>query len=165
MPPSSARIASVFDFDYRLVGAGWAEGRIADDDGGCTITASYLSDALGNLLEAVVAVLQGAAESRCSWDEEPGEYRWVFACTGSELRLRILAFDELWGEKPDSDGQVLFATVQSPVAIGAAVLATATALLKEHGLEGYREKWVEFDFPSEALARLESVVRRLRANG
>ena len=41
------------EFKYRLVGTGWAEARIEDEEAWAGLTASYLSDALGNLLEAV----------------------------------------------------------------------------------------------------------------
>jgi len=63
----------VFEFDYRLVGTGWSEARVADAHRHAVLPASYLLDALGNLIEAVALVVEGAGEARCSWDEEPGE--------------------------------------------------------------------------------------------
>ena len=67
----------MIEFDYRLVGTGWSEARVADAHRHAVSTASYLSDALGNTIEAVAPVVEGAGEPRCSWDEEPGEYRWI----------------------------------------------------------------------------------------
>ena len=43
-----------------MTGKGWAEARIADDDSWAILTASYLSDALGDLLEAIGVLLEGA---------------------------------------------------------------------------------------------------------
>ena len=73
---------------YRLTGTGWAEARVADGSASVTITAPNLEDALGVLLEAVGTLLEGADEARWLWEEEPGEYRWVFerACR-SRARL------------------------------------------------------------------------------
>jgi hypothetical protein len=45
------------EFTYRLVGTGWAEARIADEQGWAALSPSYLTDALGNLLEAVGTLL------------------------------------------------------------------------------------------------------------
>lgn len=46
--------------DYRLTGSGWSECTIHADGRECEISASYLSDALGKLVLAGVAVLAGA---------------------------------------------------------------------------------------------------------
>ena len=72
-----------------------------------TPTASYLSDALGDLIRAVRALLEGAEDARASWEEEPGEYRWVFHRNGSEVRMRLLAFPDVYDDAPDEDGQAL----------------------------------------------------------
>jgi hypothetical protein len=91
----------VFEFEYRLIGSGWSEARVADTERHATVTASYLSDALKNLVEAVALVVEGAPEARCSWDEEPGEYRWIFTRVGNAVDLRVLSFREMWSDEPD----------------------------------------------------------------
>jgi hypothetical protein len=62
---------------YELTGHGWSECMIRVDERTVTVTASYLSDALGSLSDAVLAVLLGSRTAKASFDEEPGEYRWV----------------------------------------------------------------------------------------
>lgn len=141
---------------YRLTGTGWSEAWIADGDAAATVTASYLSDALGNLLAAVVALLDGAAEARCSWDEEPGEFRWLFAREGGRVHLRILGFRELWGDEPDERGTVVFETRQDLRVLAAAVASAAERVLAEHGEEGYLAKWVDAPFPTALLGRLRA---------
>ena len=54
------------DFTYCLVGAGWAEATLSDGPSSATLTASYLGDALGELLEANGTRFEGADEARCS---------------------------------------------------------------------------------------------------
>jgi len=88
--------------------------------------------------------------ARFSFDEEPGEYRWILtAIHGGGLALKILEFPQLWGEKPDAEGRiVLDATCQVRV-FGEAVLVSLNRLLEEHGLKGYRQIWSNAEFPVE----------------
>ena len=140
---------------YRLVGTGWAECFVSDDHQKCEITASYLSDALGNLVLAAYAALSGFREVSFGFDEEPGEYRWVLEATDvNEIQIRLLCFDELWGNKPNTEGKVLFCTKCRPVVFARAVHRAATAVLQEHGETGYLEKWSEHPFPTRQLALL-----------
>lgn len=81
--------------DYRLAGASWADCTIRVDRRECEVSASYLSDALGNLVLAAVAVLAGAHSISVAFDEEPGEYRWpVVRTDGGTVRLTVLMFQE-----------------------------------------------------------------------
>lgn len=45
--------------DFRLTGSGWAECTVHADSHECEVSASYISDALGKLVLAGVAVLAG----------------------------------------------------------------------------------------------------------
>ena len=91
--------------DYRLTGSGWAECTIHADGRECEMSASYLSDALGKLVLAGVAVLAGAQSVSVGFDEEPGEYRWAIVMADSGVvRVEILEFQELWGNRPDAEG-------------------------------------------------------------
>lgn len=153
---------SVFEFDYKLTGSGWSEARIADDDRHAIITASYLSDALRFFLEAVALVVEGHAEARCSWDEEPGEYRWILRRTADALSVEILAFDHLWGDEPDEAGREVFSTVQDPMRVARVVLSAAQRVLDDLGAAEYERQWVEHPFPAEALERLRAAIQSAR---
>lgn len=63
---------------------------MSDDARSVTLTASCLSNALGDLLDAVERLLSGATEVRCSWSQEPGESRWVFRVSRGAIDLQIL---------------------------------------------------------------------------
>lgn len=78
------------EFTYRLTGAGWSEALLTIGAASTRLSASYLDDALGDLIAA--AVLAPGAEStiRVSWAEEPGEFRWVLDSSGDQLAVRIL---------------------------------------------------------------------------
>jgi hypothetical protein len=149
----------VLSVDFRLAGAGWADCTVHSGEQRAELTASYLSDALGNLILAAVAVLSGAHCISIGFDEEPGEYRWSLERAGNEdLVVKVLEFPELWGNKPNSQGSLLFECSCHPLEFAQAVQAAATRVLALHGLEGYREKWGDHAFPSKQLELLHEQV-------
>jgi hypothetical protein len=92
---------------YDLTGTGGSECFVEIGDQQAHLTASYLSDALGDLLHAVVALLRGGKEAGASFAEEPGEYRWRLRRRGSDqVSIRILWFEELWSQ-PDEKGKAV----------------------------------------------------------
>ena len=114
------------EFVYRLTGTGWSEARLTIGAASTPLTASYLDDALG---EVVVAAL---------------------LLPESESALRIS-----WGSDPDEAGRVLMEATCSVVGFRRAIAAGARAVLDEWGEAGYREKWVDHDFPTAELLELE----------
>jgi hypothetical protein len=62
---------------YDLKEDGWAHVRIADASSHFEFTCSWLSDPLGNMATATVMLLNGSAEESFSFQDEPGEYRFV----------------------------------------------------------------------------------------
>jgi hypothetical protein len=126
-------------------GAGWAEATLAD--GPSSATASYLGDALGELLEANGTRFEGADEARCSWEEEPGEYRWLFQGTGADVHLRVLAFADVYSKEPDHQGVVVFETRQPLREVARSIADGAQAVLDQHGEDEYLRRWVHFSVP------------------
>lgn len=149
--------------DYRLSGTGWSDCIVTAANGRCELTASYLSDALGNLVLAALGVISGFRTLSFGFDEEPGEYRWVIdAIDLNEIKLQVLAFDELWGSKPNSGGKLLFETTCRPIVFATAVEHAAATVLNVHGEEGYLEKWSEHPFPTRQLALLRERIGLLQ---
>lgn len=70
------------------------------------------------------------------------------------VSLRILAFADLWGDAPDEAGEELFRTSQHLRQVVQAVVEGASGVLAEHGETGYKEAWVQHEFPAESLAQL-----------
>lgn len=149
---------------YKLVGTGWSECTVRDDAGSeCTVTASYLSDALGNLVLAALVIASGFTSASFGFDEEPGEYRWVIEQVDVNLvGINILSFPELWGGKPNEQGRLLFSTTCRPVVFAAEVLRVASSLLEEYGEDGYLAQWVEHPFPVRQLTLLRELVEKLQ---
>jgi hypothetical protein len=147
-------------FAYHLVGSGWAECTVAVDEQHPTVTASYLSDAFGDLLGAVIRIVEGQPEATASFAEEPGEYRWrFFRKEPDRLLIRVLDFPQLWGDRPDEEGKVLFEAECRLRTFAGAVLAESQRLLEKHGPEGYLGMWHEHEFPLDKREKLRQVLR------
>ena len=144
------------EFTYRVTGTGWAEARVADGPVAVTITASYLEDALGELLEAIGLLLEGADGARCSWQEEPREYRWIFHRAGSDVRLRVIAFADMYSREPDESGTVVFETTAPLRDVASAIAGGAQEVLDEHGEAEYLRRWVDHPFPVGHLELIQA---------
>ncbi|WP_375491427.1 hypothetical protein [uncultured Jatrophihabitans sp.] len=145
-------------FYYELTGSGWAEGTLQIGDARVRLTASYLSDALGDLLRAVLAMGRGSERVRLSWIEEPAEHRWIITRENQQATVAVRRFEH-WdnGIAPDAWGAVVFdATCRVEDLMLAVAQGTRQAYLA-HGVDGYRELWGEHEFPLDALGELESL--------
>lgn len=148
-------------FAYHLAARGWAECTIAIDEQHATIMASYLSDAFGDLLGAVIRMVEGQPEATASFAEEPGEYRWrFFRKDPDRLLVRIFTFPALWSDRPDEEGKLLLEAECRLRTFAGAVLAEAQRLLEKHGKEGYLEMWGNYEFPFEKHEQLRKVLRK-----
>lgn len=145
---------------YELVGAGWSTCIVEAGEQQVKLSASYLSDALGNLVLFALAVASGFHSASFGFDEEPGEYRWVAEATGANLtRLRVFEFQELWGRKPNKDGRLLLEVELKPLDLAEAVSTAADSVFERYGLKGYAERWAEHPFPERELGLLKSTVQ------
>lgn len=151
--------------EYRLAGSGWAECAVHFEGETCEISASYLSDALGNLVLAAAAVVAGVHSISVGFDEEPGEYRWVVVKSGgNQVEVKLLEFQDLWGNAPDSEGKLLMRFAVRPIEFGKAVENAARVALQEYGAAGYKERWVEHEFPHSQLELLTELITRWERN-
>ncbi len=149
--------------DYKLTGSGWAECTIVDGDQTCTITASYLSDAFGNLVLSAVAMLQWFEAVSFRFEEEPGAYKWdLESRPNNTLDLRISeAFLNFSADPSNWEYKQIFQTTSTQMRFGRAVDAAANALIEEHGEAGYLEKWKSNPFPMEHLRQLNEFLTEL----
>jgi hypothetical protein len=143
---------------YSLTGRGWSECTVEIGERRAHLTASYLSDALGDLLSAVVHLVRGANETTASFAEEPGEYRWRFRRVDpDQVWVRILWFNEFPNKRPDEEGEVVLDGRCRLRTFAGAVLAASQQVLREHGPDGYHRQWGNSEFPlhrQEELKRL-----------
>jgi hypothetical protein len=134
------------------------EARVAGERAHVELPTSYLTDVLGELLLAVGTLLEGASEAECSWDEEPGEYRWLFRQANGHVTVRILAFPDSWPRRDEDKGTLVFETSGRLRDIARAIVDGVGAVLAEYGEEEYQRRWVEAPFPTETLRMVEGLL-------
>ena len=145
--------------EYKLTGRGWSECIVEIDSKGASLTASYLSDALADLLNAVTSLVRGNDEAAALFMEEPGEYSWQFKRISKErLSIRILWFDKTLNDRLDLEGKVILETECRLRTFAGATLSASQRVLEIYGLEGYREKWGNHDFPIILQAKLKEAL-------
>lgn len=144
---------------YNLTGAGWAECLVEIGDQQACLIASYLSDALGDLLHAIKGLLYGAPDTTACFTDEPGEYRWRFhRSEPDQVRLRILRFNECFSKSPDERGEVILDGQCRLSTLAGAILAAAQRILREHGVEGYAREWKNHRFPEETVTEIKRLL-------
>jgi hypothetical protein len=141
-------------FTWELLGSGTAKVMLGQGEKSITIFASYLSNALGDLLDAINALLAGNPRAVCAMQDEPGEWRWVLERSSDQLRIQILRFDKNFSDKPDDAGTPLLDITCPLLQFVRRIKMTVDDLLEEHGVDGYRELWVNHDFPTRDYERL-----------
>jgi len=136
------------ELNYKLTGTGWAECYIEIYGRFCKVTASYLSDALGDLVSAVNYIFNSEYEIKSSFTEEPGEYRWILIPQKNNgLQIKIIDFPQTWNQKPDEEGELMFDVTVSKYEFSLAILNMLETLLSEYGVLEYKKQWVKHDFP------------------
>ncbi|HEX8995565.1 MAG TPA: hypothetical protein VF812_06005 [Ktedonobacterales bacterium] len=150
----------VTTFVYRLTGSGLSEAFISDGANEATLkNVSYLSDALRDLVTAIISLLQGAKRAEFSWYSEPGEYQWLLTNHKQTLSVRISWYRE-WEEdrRPKVQGKTIFKARFILNDVANAVLGQLAALYATLGLKGYKERWVAHEFPYDKYRQLASLV-------
>jgi hypothetical protein len=173
-----------FTFSYRVIGSGWVEADLVAGSNSVHLSASYLSDALTNLLTAVEHILDGGEESEAFWDEEPGHFHWVFARTGSSLRMRVLVESgtrRAWPQRPwiaprdtithasgygpEYPPEFGIVELTGDVSVIASIVTAAAAhVLSEEGEIGYWVAWASKRFPTQQLWRMQDKLGMTRTS-
>jgi ankyrin repeat protein len=147
---------------FRLSGYGWLDASLGACGTTVPMRVSDLSDALGDLTRRTLALLQGADEARCSWEDEPGEYRWVLTRRGDLLDLALLRFGDIAAETPDEEGTRLFNGQCELPWFAAQLQGQLQQLLDELGQAGYGQRWGH-GFPMREFEQLTQRVAPIRA--
>jgi hypothetical protein len=145
---------------YNLTGRGWSECIIEINDRLIIVTASYLSDALADLLDAMTSIVRGENEATAKFEEEPGEYRWLFTrLARDKLYFCLLWFSDTFSTKLNREGEIIFETECRLRSFAGAILSASQRVLEVNGLEGYKEKWGNHDFPIRLQAKLKEALK------
>jgi hypothetical protein len=144
-------------FDYVLDGAGWATATAVVGGRDVAMTVSYLHDSLGQLADAILELEAGREEAAVVFMSEPGEHHLVFRRAGDNVGVEARWFKDWasWGMYPPDRYEVVAAGTSPFAVVREQVVAALGRVLAEHGVEGYKAKWVEHEFPVAAHERLK----------
>lgn len=145
-------------FEFKLLDPDSADAELDDGASQVTVPASFILDPLGNLLYALWRLMQGEIETRCSWVEEPGEYRWIMRREGDDVSLRILALASFFPSRPDEAGRLIFETRQDLRTFVRAIAMGASRTLGEHGESTYSDR-MHAQFPTRILDLIKAELR------
>jgi hypothetical protein len=123
----------VVEFSVRLTGSGWARAGLAQSEE-AELPASYLSDALGEVLLAVAELHEGENAAIASWAQERGEYRWLFSRTDGEVSLQVLALRDSCPRLADAEGSIVFSATCPLDEMARAIAEGAWGVLSLEGI-------------------------------
>lgn len=156
-PDGAAERTFTIFLDLKFVG--WLLVVVGDGHGQVRFTASYLTNALDDLLAALLALTRGEQHARVSWEGEPTEYRWNITIDAFDYaHVRVLVFPDPCAEQPIGGHQLLDVDLPLPMLIGS-VTAAARDLLTRRGTDGYARQWHAGPFPIDQLLALEQWLR------
>jgi len=154
-------VTPMFSFSYQLETVGWSMAVVSDGKRTVALTASYLSDALGDLTRAVIALLQGAEQATLTWHEEPGVAEWRFERQGDDVDVRITLFD-IWSSSPVVRARLVEPAFQMRYPLGrlaGEVLDELWQVQETVGVDGYQERWKMHAFPLREYTQLRELLR------
>ncbi len=147
-----------FDFNLADDAPGWADPVVELDGVVTRMSVGWSSDALGDLLNALVTLLYGGHSARCAWEQEPGRWIWKFLRSrANEVRILLIFHKDAFGSLPsDFDRETQMDSVLPLAQLVEAVASGARRCLTEVGPKGFIQKWGEHPFPALQLQNLEA---------
>jgi len=143
---------------YVLEGSGWARASIEHGGHRREMRFSWCSDALSRMIDAATRVAAGAPEARFGFTDEPGEHECAVTRNGpDQVLVRTFWYREWTPPGPDT-GEQVFSCSCAASHFCAEVFRCAKQLLDDHGTEGYKELWVEHEFPDGKFENLSKLL-------
>jgi hypothetical protein len=145
--------------EYEVGEAGWATCRVAFDEQGVAMTASYLHDSLDQLCDVVASVAAGARTGTVVFMDEPGEHQMILERVGdADVAVQVVWHDDWasWGSGPPSGGRLVLQGTTTIAHLRGQTYAAARHILESLGRQEYRRRWTEHDFPDAAFIRLKN---------
>jgi hypothetical protein len=148
---------SAFRIRLSFEGHGWLDVRIHVDSIERRMHASYIRDTPLQMIEAANLFLKGIPEASFSFEEEPGEWRWLLVRDGDSLSIRVIYFTDARRPSKRAGEEILRADVPAHTFARALKLAI-DELTKDIGDEEYEKEWGR-RFPCEAYDRLTVLLK------
>jgi hypothetical protein len=151
----------MIDFSCEIVGRGWIKAILNSEGKETVITGSYLSNAPADMIMAVALLFEGRRETECAWQEEPGQYKWLFKKEKRDISIQVLWINKAFRRKCNEDGEIVFSAIADLLHFSRMVLRVFNTISLKYTAEEYRKIW-GYDFPVQELSRLKDVLQKNR---
>lgn len=151
----------MLDISFELIGRGWVEATLSNGEKDVTINASYLSDAPNDLIIAVAVLLEGVKETTCSWQEEPGEYRWLLKREDDSVSIQVLLLKQSFSRQNNLSGQKIIVGQEDLDKFTQQIINEFDTIATKYTFNGYKNYW-GYEFPINALNRLKVALSKLK---
>jgi hypothetical protein len=114
------------------------------------------------LLTAANLLLKGAPDAKVIAMDEPGEHLiYLQSLDAKTVVIEIRWFKDRASRNmiTEKEFEVVFKCHDTILNFSTEIFNTANGILDKHGMEGYKEKWIEHDFPIDKYNRLKSLLR------
>ena len=147
-----------FTLAYNIEDHGWANSTLQCNGESYEIDSiSYLSDAFAELSQAVLDLLNGAQESDCGFDHEPGRTKLRFTVEGDQVLIEVYEFDnELMDDEPWDKGKCVQRFKTRISRLKSQYLEEADRILEKYGVKEYEKRW-GYPFPMDTYNRVKAV--------
>jgi hypothetical protein len=149
------------NFKYELTGKGWADGFIEINTSVAYFTSSYLTNSLKDLLSSLLCLIPECVpfplkNTTFEMYEEPGGTVWSLEKKNNdEVLIRIVSYENM---SPKKDIRIEINEVCQISDLVKVIVDELGRLLKTHGVEGYKEKWVNHEFPLTEYQALKKYI-------
>lgn len=143
---------------YDLEDAGWATVNFEINGKVFEFPVSYLHDSLKNLAESLINIKNGSKSECIVFMSEPGEHQLVLSQEAEEkLNIEMRWYDDWasWNMFPNENFSVVFSAKCYIKDYQDLITHLLKTVLEKYGLKGYKDKWVEHDFP---LSEYEKII-------
>lgn len=159
-------VDSSFAMQYNLNGAGWATFLVTADNQQHTFAVSYLHDSLEQLAGTVIHILSDqSSEGLVVFMDEPGELQLSLKRLDNGL-LRVTGtwYTDWASWNMSSTHKVLFTLLTTAQYFAEEVKNLLDDIYTRYGGNGYKERWLEAEFPAHAHSKLAKLLKEINEN-
>lgn len=146
---------------FILAGHGWADCLISDGRVAVKRPASYTTDALGDLVQAILDLENSKEMITFSFDGEPTETRWILSSNGTKVRIVINEHEEIHMQEDNDDGNLLLEIQCTYAEILQSVNNLCSTILAQMTAEEFRKQWGH-DFPLKNFRKSQELLNRYK---
>ena len=140
-----------FIIEYKFENNGWAIICLRNGEQKFESSVSYLHDSLSDLAQMAIDLRNGIATTQSLFMGEPGELLLVVKTKNDKALCEARWYKDWasWGILSDSEFEVVLSGTNTINAIIQQISDTLKDIHDNIGIEEYKKRWIEHDFPTE----------------